>query len=220
MKIEYFTPTTIAEKSKQLLDTLPTKRSLEGSGFDPTQAALIVLDMQKYFLDPGSHAYVPSAAAILPGIQSLIQAFRKQNLPIILTRHLNTHENAGQMANWWADLIREQDPASQLIPELDQLQAIRIEKSQYDAFLDTNLNRHLNELNIAQVVIAGVLTHLCCETTARSAFMHGYKVYFLVDGTATYYEDFHRASLLNLSHGFAVPVLTRDIQIAMESGSA
>ena len=65
-------------------------------------------------------------------------------------------------------------------------------------------------------MIAGVLTHLCCETTARSAFVRGFKVFFTVDGTATYYEDFHRATLLNLSHGFAVPVLVDDIRKKME----
>ena len=48
------------------------------------------------------------------------------------------------------------------------------------------------------------MTHLCCETTARSAFVHGYEVFFLVDGTATYNQDFHRASLMNLAHGVAV----------------
>jgi len=61
------------------------------------------------------------------------------------------------------------------------------------------------------VVICGVMTHLCCETTARSAFMRGFEVFFTVDGTATYTEAFHRASLLNLSHGFAVPVLVENI---------
>jgi isochorismate hydrolase len=44
-----------------------------------------------------------------------------------------------------------------------------------------------------------------------SAFQRGFEVYFLVDGTATYSEQFHRATLLNLSHGFAVPVLTSEI---------
>jgi isochorismate hydrolase len=55
------------------------------------------------------------------------------------------------------------------------------------------------------------MTHLCCETTARSAFMRGLQVFIAVDGTATYSEAFHRASLLNLSHGFALPVLVDEI---------
>ncbi len=220
MKTDYFTPANIKARSQQLLDALPAKRSLRTSGFDPTQAALIILDMQKYFLDPRSHAFVPSAAAVLPGVLELAAAFQTKNQPVVLTRHLNTPANSGEMANWWADLIREDDPTSELIPELEQLKTIRIKKSQYDAFHKTELEEKLKNLGITQVVIAGVLTHLCCETTARGAFMRGFKVFFLVDGTATYYEDFHRATLLNLSHGFAMPVLTNVIQNAMESSSA
>ncbi len=217
MKTEYFTPATISAKSRELLEALPVKRSLARFGFEPARATLIVLDMQQYFLDPDSHAFVPSAPAILPGILELAGVFRGKGQPVVLTRHLNTQANAGAMAEWWADLIREDDPASEIIPELDDHQAVRVEKSQYDAFHNTGLEERLHSLDITQVVIAGVLTHLCCETTARSAFMRGFKVFFAVDGTATYHEDFHRATLLNLSHGFAMPVLVDDIRKIMES---
>ncbi|HDD44696.1 MAG TPA: isochorismatase family protein, partial [Candidatus Desulfofervidus auxilii] len=47
--------------------------------------------------------------------------------------------------------------------------------------------------------------------TARSAFMRNFEVFFVVDGTATYNRNFHLATLLNLSHGFAIPVLTQEI---------
>ncbi len=217
MKTEYFTPATISAKSRELLEAIPAKRSLSHSRFEPARAALIILDMQRYFLDPGSHAFVPSAAAILPGVLGLAGVFREKGQPVVLTRHLNTHENAGAMTEWWADLIREDDPASEIVAELDDPDAIRIEKSQYDAFHKTGLEQHLRSLDITQVVIAGVLTHLCCETTARSAFMRGFKVFFAVDGTATYHEDFHRATLLNLCHGFVVPVRVNDIRVIVES---
>ncbi|MEW6239950.1 MAG: isochorismatase family protein, partial [Chloroflexota bacterium] len=69
----------------------------------------------------------------------------------------------------------------------------------------------LRDLEVEQVVITGVMTHLCCETTARAAFVRGFDVFYVVDGTATYTEAFHRASLLNLAHGFAVPVLAEEI---------
>jgi isochorismate hydrolase len=62
------------------------------------------------------------------------------------------------------------------------------------------------------------MTHLCCETTARSAFIQGYVVFFVVDGTATYTESFHRGSLLSLSHGFAVPILVDEILGAFKDG--
>jgi isochorismate hydrolase len=217
MRSGYLSSRNLAEKSREFLSRLPVKRSLASSGFDPKRAALIILDMQKYFLDPNSHAFVPSAAVVLPGILKLAAAFHQIKQPVVLTRHLNTPQNSGEMAHWWADLIQEHDPASELLPELEKLEDLRIEKSQYDAFLGTELEGELRKLGVSQVVIAGVLTHLCCETTARAAFMRGFKVFFLVDGTATYAEAFHHAALLNLSHGFAVPVLVDELTGIMVS---
>jgi isochorismate hydrolase len=62
------------------------------------------------------------------------------------------------------------------------------------------------------------MAHLCCETTARSAFTRGFEVFFLVDGTASYNRDFHQASLLNLAHGFATLLLTGEALAALEAG--
>ncbi len=55
------------------------------------------------------------------------------------------------------------------------------------------------------------MTHLCCETTARAAFTRGYEVYFSIDGTATYNHEFHLGTLMNLAHGFAIPILITEI---------
>ncbi len=55
------------------------------------------------------------------------------------------------------------------------------------------------------------MTHLCCETTARSAFVRGFEVFFTIDGTATYNKEFHFATLHNLAHGFALPILVDEI---------
>ena len=55
------------------------------------------------------------------------------------------------------------------------------------------------------------MANLCCESTARAAFMRGFEVFFTIDGTAANNKDFHMASLLNLSYGFAIPILTKEI---------
>jgi isochorismate hydrolase len=78
----------------------------------------------------------------------------------------------------------------------------------------------LRASGVTQVVICGVMTHLCCESTARSAFMHGYEVFFPVDGTATYNLTYHRASLVNLAHGFASLYFVKDILDLMRGGHA
>ncbi len=186
--------------------------------FTPARSTLLVLDMQNYFLDPSSHAYIPSAQAILPGLRALIQAYRQRRLPVIFTRHLNREPDAGMMSRWWRDLISPDSPLSQITPELDVGDSPLLSKSQYDAFYGTDLEARLKTAGVSQTLIAGVMTHLCCETTARSAFMRGFEVFFLVDGTATYNAGFHQATLLNLAHGFATLLLSDEALAACEAG--
>ena len=217
-KEQYFTPETMQEKAQDLLASVESSRSRHTDiEFQPGKAALLVLDMQEYFLQEDSHAFVPSAPAIVPGIGKLITAFSNENYPVISTRHVNTLENAGMMAKWWNDLINSQTAHSHYINTLKNINKISMDKTQYDAFLHSSLEDELHRRNVEQVIICGVMTHLCCETTARSAFMRGFEVFFTVDGTATYNESLHRASLLTLSHGFAVPVLVGELLNVLES---
>jgi len=175
------------------------------------KTALIVLDMQRYFLCGSSHAYIPDAPIIIHQIKQLSRFFRSRGFPIVYTRHLNNQSDAGMMGRWWRDIITADDPASEIIPELEVLEKDILNKTQYDAFYKTSLNAMLKEWKVETVIVSGVMTHLCCETTARSAFVHGYGVIFLSDATATYNVDFHRATLINLAHGFASVMTTADL---------
>ena len=86
-----------------------------------------------------------------------------------------------------------------------------MEKSQYDAFYKTSLEERLKDFGANQLVVTGVLTHLCCESTARSAFIRGFEIFFVVDATASYNKQYHLSSLRNLSHGFVTPVLSEEL---------
>ena len=208
----YFAPESIRQKSRAMLDSLTALRSRHADiFFRPERAALLVLDMQDYFLRPGLHAFVPSALAILPNVQMLVDAFYATNRLVIFTRQINTDADAGMMSRWWRDVIRIDSPDSAVYGSFDTTKGIIIEKNQYDAFHNTELESVLRGRGVEQVVVTGLMTHLCCETTARSAFVRGFEVFFCVDGTATYTEEAHCASLLNLSHGFAVPVMCEEI---------
>lgn len=178
--------------------------------FEPGKAALLVLDMQEYFLDQNFHAFIPSAPAILPEIKNLIQAFSNHQRPIIFTRHYNETETAGMMSTWWKSLIDLRSQESHIFRELDTSKGTIILKQRYDAFWKTNLEEVLRGEKVSQLVITGVMTNLCCETTARSAFVRDFEVFFPVDGTATYHENLHLGSIANLSHGFAMPILCKD----------
>lgn len=201
MKETYFTASSIDTSSREMQDDIAY---LQRTPLPSLQhAVLLVLDMQRVFLDNKSHAFIPSAPAVLPGLISLIQEFRSRNHPVIFTRHTNAPGNGGQMSRWWRDLIDPDSVDAEIIPELATPADHVIEKHQYDAFYKTDLHKILGQYVTNQVVITGVMTHLCCETTARSAFVRGFEVFFPLDTTATYRRDFHLASLLTLSHGFA-----------------
>ena len=212
----YFTPETIREKSRAMLDSLASFRARHADIiFHPDRAALLVLDMQEYFLCKESHAFIPSAPAILPNLQLLITNYHAINRPVIFTRHVNTDEDARMMSRWWRDLIRADSPDSAISASLDISKGIVIQKAQYDAFYNTPLEETLRGRGVEQVIVTGVMTHLCCETTARSAFVRGFEVFFCADGTATYTKELHRSTLLNLSHGVAIPTVCAEIDFKL-----
>ncbi len=216
-KESYFTPESIGGKAREMLNDVEELRKRHPLKLSCDKSALLVLDMQRYFLEESSHAFVPSAQAIIPNISKLIDACSEKQIPIIFTRHLNSETNSGMMAKWWQELITPENPLSEIVDELDTSKGAIIKKSQYDAFHETNLEEMLHNKGITQVIICGVTTHLCCETTARSAFVRGFEVFLTIDGTATFRESFHRATMLSAAHGFAMPMLTSEI--ILECGS-
>jgi isochorismate hydrolase len=210
-KESYFAVTNISQKAETMLRSAQALVPRRHLSFSPRQSALLILDMQKYFLDSSSHAFIPSAPAIVPNVNGLYKWYVGMKLPVIFTRHLNSAQDAGLMAEWWKELIKEDDPLSEILPDLDTRNQIVVKKSRYDAFMDSSLDDMLRQMQVRQLVICGVMANVCCETTARSAFQKGYEVFFLVDGTAAYNERFHMASLLNLGFAFAELALSENI---------
>ena len=104
MKEEYLHSSTLEKSVDELMADL-TARNYRPKPWrlHPGKAALLVLDMQNYFLDPASHAFTPSAPAILPNIKKLILMARRLNMEIIFTKHVNDTSNAGRMDKWWKD---------------------------------------------------------------------------------------------------------------------
>jgi nicotinamidase-related amidase len=181
--------------------------------FTPQTIALLVIDMQQYFCDPSSHAYFTDATKILPSIQRLITSFRQHTRPVLFTRYaLLRTEPPGSMGRWWRDILYDDNPLSALIDAFHPLpQEPVIRKTQYSAFFETKLDQILQKNQVTTVVITGVLTHLCCETTARDAFMRNYDVFFVTDATASDTKTLHTASLKTLSDGFATLTTTDEV---------
>jgi nicotinamidase-related amidase len=216
-KEAYFTLSTIQRTSLEMLDELQGYRRRHAHFLlKPESSALLVLDVQNYFFEDASHAFIPGGPAILPNIYNLVEGYIAQGLLVVFTKHLNSPGDAGLMATWWKDLIDPESKDGQLVPGLNTKRGVVLVKHQYDAFWDTPLDDLLRARGIRQMVVCGVMTHLCCETTARSAFMRGFEVFFTIDGTVTYTREFHRAALLNLSHGFAIPVLVEEVLASLQ----
>ncbi|MCK4234343.1 isochorismatase family protein [candidate division WOR-3 bacterium] len=213
MKGEYITSKNIKEKTAKWMAELELQRTRHKNFvFEPGISALLVIDMQNYFLDDNAHAFIPVGKFILSQIKNLVEKYYEKNLPVIFTRYCVLKEDPDDIMNkWWGGVLLEDDPESFLVKEINTETGIVILKPGYSAFFKTNLEELLKRKGVKQVVITGVMTHLCCETTAREAFQRGYEVYFVIDGTGTYDEEIHTASLFNLSHGFAVPVTTDEI---------
>lgn len=165
--------------------------------------ALLILDMQDYFLENDSHAYIPASKSIISPILKLSEKFLSNNMNVFLTKHINNYLNAGMMARWWKEIIDDSNRYSEISSYFSEMKVPVIEKSQYDAFYDTVLAGILSDKHIKRIVITGVITHICCETTARAAFVRGYEVVFPADGSADYNYQYHIASLRNLYHSFA-----------------
>lgn len=201
----YYSEHCIETQSKQFLEKVNHLRTKHQVKIDRTKAALLVIDLQEYFVNASSHAHIPSASAIIPRILKLQNYCLQHGMVVIHTKH----ESCGNdmMSKWW----KNDSCSSKIIPAVSSELAKVVHKTQYDAFYNSNLDALLKSHNIKQLIITGLMTHLCCETTARSAFVRGYEVFFSIDGTATYNREFHLSTMINLAHGFAIPMLISEI---------
>jgi nicotinamidase-related amidase len=181
---------------------------------DFKSSCLMVVDMQNFFLDPKSPTFTPGGLAILPNIAKLIKAFRKKKLPVIYTAHMHKSNemDGGILGWWWEGMIIENTKEAEIHPDLTPLPAEKvIRKHRYSAFYNTDLEIVLRCLGITNLIITGVMTNLCCESTTRDAYFRDLRVFFLLDATGTVNEELHLSTLRNLAFGFAYVTKTNDI---------
>jgi isochorismate hydrolase len=214
MKDSYASKENIRAKGREWLTELRefgTRR--EDFPIDASKSALLIIDMQNFFLSENLHGFIPSSKAVLHNVEMLLKAFRDGKHLVVFTRHaLEEGEDPGIMGRWWADVIREGASDSNIVSLLEPLDSEHVlRKTRYSAFRGTTLEELLKDRGVKSLVITGVMTHLCCESTARDAFIRDFEVFFVVDATATNYEELHLSSLRTLSDGFAIPVTTDEV---------
>ena len=209
----YVTPQNIAEKTQTWL-TRVAPYNTHPMQIERTASALMIVDMQHFFLEPSSPTYTIGGPTILPNAQRLLHAFRQAGRPVIFTRHVHHPENldAGIMDWWWEGKCIEGSPESEIVPDLKPLPAEKVVlKHRYSAFYNTDLETVLRVLKIEDIVISGVMTNMCVESTARDAYFRDYRVWIPADGTGSINEEMHLASLMNLALGFAQVTTTEAI---------
>ena len=177
----------------------------------PAATALLVIDMQRYF--------APMAAPIVENVRALLETCRARGILCIFTRHGHTDpaRDGGMLAEWWGELIvRGSDDWPIMDAVAPRAGEPIIDKVRYSAFFGTDLEDTLRREGVTDLVITGVMTNCCCETTARDAFVRDYRVVIVADATATVNDDLHVSTLKNLAYGFAYVVGTHEFCTMIE----
>jgi nicotinamidase-related amidase len=209
----YVTEESLEAKTTRWLEKI-APFNLHEMTLNQQRSALLVIDMQYFFLDPLSPTFTCGGLAILTKLKSLISAFRERNLPVIYTKHVHHPNNldSGIMGWWWKGMCLEDSPESEIHRDITPLLSEKVVlKHRYSAFYNTDLETVLRCLKIEDLIISGIMTNMCCESTARDAYYRDYRVFFLADGNGSINEEMHLASLLNLAFGFAFVTSTERV---------
>lgn len=178
---------------------------------DPAETALVVIDMQGTFVEPGAPAEVPLSRDIVKPINTLARDLRDLGGTIIWVTHANTHNSRASdwelfFNHFVADDVRQKTIAS-LAPggagqkvwrELDVADDdLHVVKNRYSALVpgSSALERVLRSRGIRNLLIAGTKTNVCCEATGRDAMMMDYQVVMVSDCLAALSDDEHRSAL-------------------------
>lgn len=192
---------------------------------DPRRTALINVDMQNCFVE-GYPISAPRGPQVLGRINRLIDVCRASGVTVIHTAHVVRPDgsNLGVMGDILppvkSGVINEGTESAALHERLNnQVPDIVLKKPRFGSFHGTDLELILRSNGIDTVIISGIATNICCETTAREANARDFRVLFLSDGTETFdmnsmtAAELQRATCATLGFAFA-QVLTVDEVIA------
>jgi ureidoacrylate peracid hydrolase len=180
---------------------------------EPGRTALLVVDMQAGFLDPGAAMEVPPARAIVPVIRDLLALFRVRALPVafseftyapavpLLVGELHPEHQpappggAGGFGTPSSSCL-EGHPSVQTVAELAPRPGeVVVRKHWYDAFAGTPLDGALRARGVTSLVVTGTMTDICVLSTVVGAFNREYRITVVEDGVATLWPEIQRATL-------------------------
>ena len=199
---------------------------------DPRKAALVVVDMQNYFVKQGHQSEVPAAREIVPNINRLATELRRRGGHVVWVRN-GTNDTRESWSNYH-NYLQSRDRAERRLKSMDigedgyeywHLNDIRpedaqITKKRYSAFIQgsSDIERHLRERSIDILLITGTATNVCCESSARDAMMLNFKVVMVHDVLATYTDEEHNATLSNFYGQFGDVQTTDEVFESLAKG--
>lgn len=182
---------------------------------DPARSALLIHDMQRYFLRPFVQNEEPLASAIT-NIARLADHARSQGIPVFYTAQQGNQDrrDRGLQADLWGAGMSDDPQDQDIIPQLaPQRGDFVLTKHRYSAFQRSNLGHLMRVRHRDQLVICGVYAHIGCLMTAADAFQRDIQPFMVADGLA----DFSRAEhdlALTWAAGRCGVAMTTDALIA------
>jgi ureidoacrylate peracid hydrolase len=224
------TDTQAALEAAQRLSHRPLLTTLEQK-VDPRHAALIMVDMQNDFCAAGGMmdkegADLGAVQAMAKRLPELIDAARGAGTLVVFIRNVYSTEANSYLSDVYLEQAARRRAGSYTLREVcgpdswegDFYEGIRplpsepiITKHRYGAFHNTDLETILRVHGIRTVVLTGVATNVCVETTAREAFMRDFYVVFTADGTACYSDETHEATLRTIDKYFGPVVSVAEV---------
>jgi len=200
---------------------------------DPARTALLAIDLQNAFVADGQVFGNAHARDILPNINRLAASLRAAGGRVVWTRQTIGHHPPQACPEWQFDTadpvvrqalhaLTEGKEGHCLHDALDLRDTDTVlNKYRYSAFIQhaSDLDARLRALGIDTLIVAGTLTNVCCESSARDAYMLGYRVLFAADATAAVTDLEHNAALLNLCLNFADVRMTDGLLDLIAAGS-
>ena len=202
---------------------------------EPGRTALLIVDMQRGFVEPGEALEVPPARDIVPAIRALLEAFRARRLPVVFTEftyspavpilvgalhpeHTPAAPGAPRGFGLPSSNCLQGDASARTIdalaPRPDELV---IRKRWYDAFAGTELDGALRARGVTSLVVTGTMTDICVLSSVVGAFNHEYRISVVADGVATLWPEIQRATLDIVSRAFGRVVQSRDVLSTISS---
>lgn len=174
---------------------------------DPSSTALVVVDVQRLFTDLLGVPVDPPVDEVLPRITSVLQNARDVGATVILVRSVMAPEDHSRNTLEWPDPMRAQmepgAPGTEFDRSVDrQPDDIEVIKKRYSAFFGTSLDSILRERGIETVVVFGLTTNVCVQSTVRDAWQHGYLTLTVSDCCSEMGAGAHDMSMAWIARNF------------------